>query len=402
MKPGRRLCLMLLCLAALLTAVPGVNWAVNPYGAWPIAIIDRIYLNDTVGTRMTVPYRLRTEQPTTLLAGSSKVQMGMGLDGTYRDDVFNAGLPGASLDEIAAILDVARRGPRLRRVIWGVDFYAFGEDYAGLRDGPTRSRLEVNDWLPLKETLLSLQALEDSCGVLRRAGRGREALPPTRLLPVPWPQRFIREALESSRQRGMSAANEAAIERQMRQWVWNYGNLRMSARQMALFRETAARLMAAGIDLILFVPPQSQYEVEAIRQTGRWGAFQQWKRDLASTGHYWDFSGYNRLAALDFLFPDGDHFQPAGGQAILRRFLGQDCTRCGQIGSAIAGAAVWVDGASVERHLATQDAARVDQMEHDSPYLKLVAGVLSRSRAPTRTEDMETNGPSDGAASHDR
>jgi hypothetical protein len=56
--------------------------------------------------------------------------------------------------------------PRLRRVIWGVDFYAFDEKFVGFHPQETRGRLEGDARhvmaMRITETLLSIQALRDS------------------------------------------------------------------------------------------------------------------------------------------------------------------------------------------------------------------------------------------------
>ena len=130
----RRLCLMLLCLAGFLAAVAAVNWIVNPYGAWRSTAVDPAYrfsetTRNEAGERVTTAYRIRAEQPTNLLVGSSRVVVGMYIERGARDGVFNASMSGASLAEIAAILrlatsksppearDLGRRLLRVRREV---------------------------------------------------------------------------------------------------------------------------------------------------------------------------------------------------------------------------------------------------------------------------------------------
>jgi hypothetical protein len=71
MNYDHRLRLMALYLFAFLAAVATVNWLANPYGAWPVSAIDPIYRKGGA-ERVATPFRLRAEQPTIMLVGSSK------------------------------------------------------------------------------------------------------------------------------------------------------------------------------------------------------------------------------------------------------------------------------------------------------------------------------------------
>ena len=55
---GRRLTLMLVCLASWLAVVVAINWIVNPYGVWRTAVVDRAYRvtdagADEIGERLS-------------------------------------------------------------------------------------------------------------------------------------------------------------------------------------------------------------------------------------------------------------------------------------------------------------------------------------------------------------
>ena len=80
------------------------------------------------------------------------------------------------------------------------------------------------------------------------------------------------------------------------------------------------------MELIAFVAPVTEYELEMIRQNGRWPEFQHWKRFVADHIDYTDFSGYNGVARSDRMFIDAWHMEPAVGAVIMRRLLGlSDC-----------------------------------------------------------------------------
>lgn len=392
MNHNRRLCLMMLCLGLFFAGVPAANWLINPYRAWRPAVIDTIYLGLAKGgERVMTPYRVRNEQPTTLLVGSSRVLYGMPIEQGYRDGVLNAALPGATIDEIAAVLRLALDNPKLKRVIWGVDFYAFDENYAGFRDPETHARLDREIPILTKETLLSLDALEDSYTLVLKAIAGRGRIPPSSRLPIPWPEPVIREALEQTAPSDADSSGQAVRAAHAAQWVYTYAHHRHSPGQLALFEDTVAHITKAGVELVLFIPPMSEYELETVRQTGQWETFQQWKREVAGVSPYWDFSGYHELSHQDHFFGDFVHashfchFRPGVGEVILRRLLSRDCAACGSTAQSILEAGVWVDPATLEEHLARQEAARIAQLEQDSPYAKLVEEVIDPKRVASRS-----------------
>jgi len=355
MKPARRLWLMVLSLPGFLAAVGAVNFVVDPYGAWPATLIDRVYLNNKGCERVMTAYRLRTELPTTLLIGSSRVAWGIPIEQGSRDGFFNASLPGASLDELATIVRVALRNPQLRNLIWGVDFFSFDEAWPD-RDPLLRVRLERNLRLMISETLLSTDALAASGKLLVRAAGGRTQLPATAAARLPWPQATVAQGLAASPD--IQGGSDAA-QRQLTGILPTYANYRLSPEHTALFRDTVSRARAAGIEVIVFVGPMSAQELDAIRNGGQWDTFQEWKRQLVAAQPYWDFSGYGELASTNHLFKDPAHYSPGVGHLILRHLLGQDTTQCGPMSRMVLDNGAWVDATSIEAHLARQATQRL-------------------------------------------
>jgi hypothetical protein len=384
----RQLVRMLICLLAFLAAVAAINLVANPYGAWPTALIDRTYLKIGLGVeRMSTPYRVRSEAPVLLLVGTSRVLYGMWIEQGSRDGVLNGGLSGASLDEATAVVDLGLRNPRLRRIIWSVDFPQFSERLRGFRDRATQTRLAGDAPLLVRETLLSLDALQASGQLLMRAAGGRSRLPAQRLLPIPWPAADVRAAFDTIASGATDDVGRPAIELHVREWLAIYAQYQRSDAQWDLFRRTVDRIGATGIELTLVVPPLNVFELEAVRQAGAWPAFQAWKRELVSVGPYWDFSGYNQMARHDelYMFPTFCHFKPAVGHTMLRRVLGGDCSQCGALAQTVIDAGVWVDQSTLEAHLADEDAALL-AFVHESPTsLQVVEGQLAQPPAPAVT-----------------
>jgi hypothetical protein len=383
---SRRPVLMLACLAGALAVVVTTNWIVNPYGVWGTTVVPRAYrLTDAAayesGERLSTPYRIRAERPSILLVGSSRVLRGMLVEQSGRDTFLNASLSGAMLPELATLLRLATANPRLRRVIWGVEFYAFDEKFAELREPATQTRLEADErqalTLRIKETLVNLRAFRDSGRVLANAVRRHK--PASLADPVPWPEPLIKERLANVTRRGLAKTSDATIKRQLHNWIVSYVNYRPSPKQFAMFQEAVTELERTGLEVILFVPPLSDCELEAIDQLGAWDAFQQWKRELLAVGPYWDFSGYGKLDLTPELFTDVPHFKPAVGQVILRRLLGLDCAGCGETARMIWDAGVWVDATTVDAYLARQDATRTAMRNPNARCAKIVPESLKES-----------------------
>jgi hypothetical protein len=377
MNYDHRLRLMALYLFAFLAAVATVNWLANPYGAWPVSAIDPIYRKGGA-ERVATPFRLRAEQPTIMLVGSSRVMFGMKIEQGARYGVLNAGLPAANLDEIAAVIEVALENPGLKRVIWGLDFFAFDNNVAGILDPQTRQRLAGDARLKIMETLLSLDALDLSRRLLVRAMSGRRNLPAVRTMPIPWTQEMIRGELARPGRNDLDQMDRSIIEGQLGYWIPVYSNYQWSDSRMALFQGVVARARRAGVDVIVFIPPLSGYELEALRQSGRWETFQRWKRLIAAAGPYWDFSGYNEIAQEADLFNDVAHYKPAVGFTILRRLLGEDCSRCGDKARRVLDSGLWVEPATVDRVLAIQEDRKTAFLNRKSPYSRIVEELRLR------------------------
>ena len=292
------------------------NYLFNPYGAWRIALIDPIFRR-VEHERVVMPYLLRTAEPDTLLLGSSRVYMGMHIEQGERGGFLNAALSGATIAQLSRELDVALDNPRLKRVVWGVDFFAFDKKWKR-HDSNFERRIAGSVALKFEDTLLSLDTLGDGYKYFERARRGAKKLPPTMTAAMPWPMAMICRQFMATRDHGLHSVSATEVEEQLAQDLPEYSTYSFSDDTLKLFRDAVARAKSRGVEVIPFVPPFSQYELELIRQGGRWATFQNFKRELAAVAPYWDFSGYNAIARSDDLFMHVMHFKVAAGQMMLR------------------------------------------------------------------------------------
>jgi hypothetical protein len=362
-------------LIGAIVIVAAINLTVNPYGAWPLRAFDPIYRRITL-ERLAIPYMLQIARPRTLLIGSSRVILGMRIEQGERDGVLNAAMSGANLEEIGPIIELARRNRDLKRIIWGVEFFAFNGGEDGKPDTDTLERIEAPWKTIVPDTLASAEALDRSRELYRRSAQGRARLPAESTQPIPWSAEFIGTKM-TALQRESRRPDEAVELRQARQFRSWYDGYRLSRDEIKLFREIVERIRAANIELILFVPPTSEYELEMIRQSGLWEQFQAWKAAVAQVSPFWDFSGFNRIARTDELFIDVMHFRPELGFSIMRRLEGESCDKCGPLADEAVGEALYFDRPTAAANLAEQNSRMAKREREDTVYARVAREVIA-------------------------
>jgi hypothetical protein len=374
----RQLILMLGFTLAALCAGLTLNYLVNPYGVWRPALIDPIY-RQIAHNRAEMPHLLCAAHPEMVLAGSSRIYQGMPIEQGLRDGVLNAGLGGASLREVVEVVDAALLNPRLKRILWDVDFFQLdaGFDKA---EPLLDARLGGSHELLLEDTLLNLGAVGDSLDMIKRALRGRRRLRATKTAAVPWPAALICRQLNNETF-GLTNQSTLQIEIQLTRSFPNlYVNYRFSNDLIELLRRTVERARTRGIEVIVMVPPMSQYELELIRQRGLWEVFKEFKRRLASVGPFLDFSGYNQISQDDELFTDVLHVKPAVGFQLLRIALAMQPAACSPALRMVTGNAVHLSRDNVEAELAREDRMRAAATAASSRYARVVAAAIDPVR----------------------
>ena len=332
---SRRLRAMFIALAIVVLGVVGINYAINPFGAWPYQLLNPIY-RSTDRTRVAIPYLIRSLEPRVLILGDSRAELGIPISQGGRDGFFNAAMLGARLNEVSALLEPALRNPRLRIIIWQLDFSPFGKRSESVYDAPTLARLTHPQGRIGSDTLLSIDALGDSINMIERGARGIGALPVYAVAPLPWPQDTIRRELAESSPMPFFGSDANVMLYLSGLAASLYQPFEYSARQVDLFRGIVAKIRRAGVELVIFLPPMSEYELETIRLAGKWDDFMHVKASVATIAPYTDFSGYNALARADSMYRDPLHFKPALGWAIMRRLLDSDCSECGPVAALLS------------------------------------------------------------------
>ncbi len=327
--------------------------------------------------RVTTPYRLRTTAPATVLLGTSRVVFGMPIEQGYKDGFLNAGLSAARPAEIGKEVRLALRNPHLKRIIWEVDFFTFDERLKCVPD--TCARLDGSLRLLILDNLLSSEALDAGWHMLGRAISGRRALDRKVLEPIPWPQDFICERFQTEARRGLDNVGQKGALQQILSETPLYKGSVCCGAGLALFRDVVNEINRAGVELIVFLPPMTQYELEEIRQSGLWPTFEQFKRGLTASVSYWDFSGYNQIAHTDSMFLDVVHMKPEVGMTILRQLLGMPDSKCAEM-RLVTGSALRVSPENIDQVLALQDARERAAIAQPNQYSQVVARAIADGR----------------------
>lgn len=95
------------------------------------------------------------------------------------------------------------------------------------------------------------------------------------------------------------------------------------------------------IRLIVFTTPLHRNIMDSLNEKD----YLEWLRELAAITPYWDFSGYNSITLDDRNYLESSHYLPQIGELIAARIFNDPEIQVP------ADFGVWVDTASVERHL---------------------------------------------------
>jgi hypothetical protein len=370
MGSARRLRLMLTGFCATIGVLMLFNFLVNPLGAWRHRLVSGRYRRVRL-ERVITPYLLRTSEPRTLLLGSSRVFYGMKIEQGVKDGFENAALSGSRLREISREVDLALRNPHLRRIVWGVEFYTF-DTFSDDCSPDTCARLDGDLGIKLSDAILSADTLVASWRLMLRAAAGNVTAQAR--MPIPWPAPYICELFAHPPPPTLAGMDQAQRLREVSN-LPEYRRFDYSPRMRKYFLDIVERIRRAQVELIAFVPPVSEYEMEMIRQTGRWADFQQWKRDLAADLSYTDYSGYNGIARSDRMFIDAWHMEPAVGAVILRQLLGLAPAPC-RDAAIVADAAIPVTAGNIDQVAALQQQRLEEAVATPNVYSTTIATVI--------------------------
>jgi len=307
----------------------------------------------------------------------------MPIEQGYRDGFLNAALQGIDAEEAVEVVRVALHNPKLKRIVWGLDFFSFDE--ARSADRATMARLRGDFWTAFSEALLNLEALDDGRREFNRAWYGRRALRGRWKISIPWPQAELCRMHVQVDPGGLGSLSDAKISAQLIGDLPDYTHYRLSEHKLRDYAEVVALARRRGVQVIAFVPPITAYDLEMMRISGKWSTFQQWKIKLIAGGPYWDFSGYNEVAFSPAFFKDVMHFKPAVGFQLLRQLLEMNSSGCPAQTRMISESGVWVDNDTICDVLNAQQAQMRSATKRETVFADTAKKAMTaRGFSPVR------------------
>jgi len=299
--------------------VIALGMLVNPYRLLPISITI-VGINDIKPKlydyqRYVKLFDIAQQKPKTVLLGSSRILWGLDPKNTLLSQkgylpVYNAGILGPPMYEIRKYFEHALQAqPHLKRVILGIDFFAFNQAFDGrtlLKDyGKNNLQLLLSNFVFVYDLKAVYLTLQDS--LLRRLNKSLRV--DGRLTPNPIDAPKLYEDFFR-----MTEKKVAAGKKNQNLYV----NFKISKIDMDALRYIVATCKSRNIDLHIFITPIN--ELAAYHEYGIWQAYITFLRRLAAMHPYWDFLTLNEVMLNKNNFIHA-HFVFSVGDMILKRML---------------------------------------------------------------------------------
>jgi hypothetical protein len=328
----------LLVLTCALAGFAGFNWLVDPFAITGAPDLPGLTARDTRlygdGGRVYVGDRLVRGGDGAILLGSSRTVDGFPHDPTdWPGGLFNAGMRGTNMYELAQAMTLAAADPRLRCVVIGLDLDELGHHakakpsywLSALADGePTQAQIRVA--LSPNTFTAAAQLIADNVS----GGAPR----------VPWS-----DVYEAGAQRDRYVSGATGIYRY-------YLGYRLDPERIDYLDRALDALTAQGIQVVGYIHPLHAWREEALFAAGRSDVYFGLRAQLTERfARYadrvpvdacidggatplWDFSGFQDFATLPAPGPDQtsphptfyepSHYSAHVGQAMLDRMRGAE------------------------------------------------------------------------------
>ena len=366
---------MLLVTGAALAAVALFNYLVNPFDVWSSRLVHSKFIKSG-RDRVSPAYASSAQSPVhTVLVGTSRTRNGFAMEPPVLDGVLNAGIPAGALIETAEVVQACAQRSDVKLILWEAAFFNFGTLWSAEAEPMIVRRIQGDPTLMAAETLFSGLAVKTSYRKLLRSIRG---LRREDSWPVPWNKEHLEQMAQAMR-RGFREES-FNVRFAVRGYVRKMPDYEFVSERMERLQERVSAAVQQGKRVEFYIPPVTEYHLEAIRQGGQWPLFMRWKRQLADIAPVWDFCGYHELARDLPLFRDANHFAAPVGWAMFHVMTeGDDPAELGAL-SLVREAADRLDPTTADGLLAEQTRAMQERRATGGKYQQLVE-ELSRTLA---------------------
>lgn len=312
---------------------------INPYRLLPFSLTIP-FINDVKPQlydyqRYIKLFDISREKPKTLLLGSSRVLWGLDPQNASLQQkgylpVYNAGILGPPMYEIKKYFDHALLvSPHLKRVILGIDFYAFNNKFdhrefilAYSFGKKTNRLLEIHHTLlgDVKAIFATLKSslLREKVKSLREDGR----LTPS---PIEAPEvyaEFVQEVQNTHNRTNSTQQNIIKEKKSPKMRNELYEPFSISSIDMDALKYIVEQCRERHIELYIFLTPTYRsLELSALHELHIWNQYIQFLKMLADIHPFWSFYGKNEINDNIHNYMDGSHFIFPVGDKILDSML---------------------------------------------------------------------------------
>ncbi|NJO78095.1 MAG: hypothetical protein HC827_05905 [Cyanobacteria bacterium RM1_2_2] len=306
-------------------------------------------------------------KPKTIVLGTSRADIGIDPEHpvlSAHAPAYNLSIPAGDMYEAMRYFQHALvNQPDLKQVVLGIDLVAFEHrEDVGKLDPEQAARLETTSYVQhLPSLVFSTDTLTSSFSTLTANLKGEPVreyyLSNGRLIRFNPPEMPI-EAVFGLHLK--SAYFES----------W-YKDFQLSQQQMDAFRTIVETCEQQGIDLKVFISPAHVTQWEALRTSGLWSTFEDWKREVVNITPVWDFSGYNSITTEPLTeemhnYLESSHYVKEVGDLVLNRVFRHELrTVPNDFGTRIT-------TANVDAHLAKIRADRSKWVRRNADVVQLV------------------------------
>lgn len=335
----------------LVVVVAAFSYWIDPYGVWQStdSFARKVAASDKV--RQIKSYQATQWDPTVLIVGNSRVQIGMPPQHSfYQGRVYNLGLPGAGVVmQYDYAWHVIRTGNRVQQVLLAIDFVDFltTKSSAVSLEGDWQTRLnyylaqpetrQTNRWVQTKEQLsllFSQSAILDSVQTTVAQSQDLNGLSVDGFSDGRLYHNIVRtEGFNALYQQKIAELQQRLQQKELR--------LEPTSREFVALEAFLRLLRQQGIQVTLFVNPYQYHYLDLIEQHGLQDEFLQWKGQMKQFAARYQFALYDfairsepvsqpatltsRSIQDNPYFWEPAHYRRAFGELMLSVWQQQDC-----------------------------------------------------------------------------
>jgi hypothetical protein len=259
-------------------------------------------------------------QPVTVILGSSRTKQGIDpFHPVFKDQqpAYNLAINGPNVYEVRRYLEHAIKNQKeIKSVVLGIDFFMFNET---LKNQPTFSETR------LEKESIALQDLLNTTLSLDALAASQETIKASLNKPKPTTDDYGKGGFSPNRNAN-DGRTKGRFNSAIKLYFELHSNYKFSEQYFEDFRRIVQLSQEEKFDLKIFISPAHATDLEAIRATGSWEAFEDWKRKLVAVTPVWDFSGYNSVTTepikeIMINYVDNSHYTPLVGNLVINRIF---------------------------------------------------------------------------------